>query len=346
MSETIVRSSTEPIKQFSGAQDDDRFSERLTPEESAYYQEEIYKIQRYIEWEEAQQHEEQYKLERYLEWEQACRDAEARVRQRYAENPGHKLVVQPWEVSQLSDEARQKIKTAHQYQEFVKQGRPFSSAAHHLVTSHEIATYYDDTKCELLGDSDHLGWFREINPNHNTSGFDVQFDYNVGKLNAVDESGEHLIHIRETEDPAAQSLQQKLFIVSINLITQQRQRLYADTMTTSKLNDSGFEMITHYSSYPFSVHNGLADIDADDPYARIFRREVEAHSQSQTAQLKESTLGFTAFKPEGHTAFNRLRPVRRLDDERQLLGQLAIAAGYHLNERGVIVGRRTQSQVA
>ncbi|HET8884470.1 MAG TPA: hypothetical protein VFM68_03290 [Candidatus Saccharimonadales bacterium] len=339
-----------------------------------------------------------YKLKMYYEWLNECHQAELEVRAGYAKNPGYPAAKKaPWEVDGLTDEQRQQEQTRIPLEKFFADGKEFSPAAHMLVTSHESAQFFDDIKCAYLGDSQHLGWFREISPAHNDTGFAVDFKYDVGVLNAYTDSGT-IIHIRETLDSRATTREQKLFIVAMNLLTREVKRLYADDSTHATplkaasverqpanevatdsdeaatadvvyltpadsdeaplldeksavilpplnlapyqrrpLALSGADEIINLKPHKFSSYNGQANHDDTNPFSGVFQRLSDANADALQPKLKKAAAGYWAYKEEGRTEYGALHTIKDLDMQRQLLGQVALAEGIALDERGVVI---------
>lgn len=368
-------------------------TEMLTPKE---YEEKLY-----FEWLEKERKDAQEKVQR-------CREAELVVRQYYEKNPGHEKVdPQPWEVDGLTEPQRQQERTRVALEKFYADGNVFSPAAHLLVTSHDAARFFDDGKCGFLGDSDHLGWFREISPSHNDTGFTIDHNYSEGRLNAWTESG-IIVHTRETLDPRATTREQKMFIVVMNLMTRQVTRLYADDIenidrseyadvvsllpaieshlltdddTVSageeaalatvtqlkpitaeiseeagdeepqiilptpnltpvalpKLSVSGVDEVISLKPHKFTSYNGQPDVDDTKPFAGLSQKLADDNAKALLPKLKKAAQGHWAYKDDGRTEYETLHSIKELDMQRRLLGQIAIAEGLTLDDRGVII---------
>lgn len=291
--------------------------------------------------------EEEFKLHRWLEWNGGVKAAEQRERDKWAKSPGYNKSLQvpsyqPWEAPGLEDEERQRIYAELKLNKFYEHNGGFSPAAHAVVQSTDSAKFFDNVKCGFLGHSEHLSteqrrWFKEISPSSNDTHFDVQFDYDIGRINCYTENG-MVVHVRETSDPAAVTREQKLFIVLANLMTGELDQYYGtshdDEHRTQGLTASLNETIV-LKPRRLSAVVGQQDIDVNNPFAVKYRNEVKyLHEQRQPKiryQQNESS-----FKPEGYVGFEKLHPIAQLDEERHLLGQLALQGGQYLNERGAI----------
>ncbi|MDB5187458.1 MAG: hypothetical protein JWM07_930 [Candidatus Saccharibacteria bacterium] len=285
------------------------------------------------------------KLAAYYAWQNRNRAAELAEREKWVKNPGYNKSLQvpsyqPWEAPGLEGEERKKIYAEIKLNEFYELNDGFSPAAHAVVHSADSAKFFDDVKCDYLGDSDHLGWFKEISPSLNDTPFDVQFDYDVGKINHYTENG-MIVHVRETSDPAAKTREQKLFIVLANLMTGELNRVFAHDHDDEKGHLApGFEHsldeTIHLKSRHLSSVNGLKDIAAKNSFAPKYHDEIDHLLKQRQPKIQFHRTGARSFKPEGYVGYEVLRPIARLDVERHLLGVLALQAGQQLNDRGAI----------
>ena len=283
----------------------------------------------------------------YYAWLNRGRDRAAQISQAHLKgiHPSLRTVqVAPWENPHFTDEERLQVLTGARVIDMNKQKRLLSTAAFALAASTERSTFFDDIKCDYLGDSHRLGQFREISPAHNLTPFgDIEFDYNQGRLNAFTEAGT-VIHVRETLDPAAQTLQKRFFILAIDLMQQDVRRLYADNQTKATPDydnphrftediylraDPNSVATAQFQSYPPSENHILK------PY---IQQLLDNHSQQRQPQLRKSAKGSWKYKPEGFGEFSRLHPIARLDEERELLGMIARSTGYQIDERGALNG--------
>lgn len=292
------------------------------------------------------------KLAAYYVWLGGVRTAEANVREKWAKNPGvnKSLIVpsyQPWEAPELSDEDRGRIYADIKLKQFYEKRDTFSVAAHRVVHSPDAARLLDDVKCDYMGDSEHLGWFREINSAANHTPFDVQFDYDIGRINHYTENGA-IVHVRETSDPAAKSREQKLFIVVANLMTGDLKRLYADDRanlhTIPGLANSFNETIPLKTRH-LSGLQGQADIDTSNDFALTYQTEMEKMVAQSQPKLRYQPDGIT-YKPEGYGVYELLRPIAQLDEDRYLLARLAFLAGQQMNERGAVIQAPARLSIA
>jgi|GEM_PF-3721779 len=287
---------------------------------------------------------------KYFRWLERCRQAEAKQRREQPPTVSPSLIdpSMPWEAADLSDEARQKLETQYRYEKFVASGRKFSLAAYAVVHSQEMAVFFDDVKCDFLGDSEHPGWFKAISPTSNDSPFDVQFDYSEGVVNAYTELGT-ILHVRETRDPAARSLEQKFFIVAANILTGKIRRLYAENKKEYEpdtARGSGFDEIMTLSPVASTSDQELTtDVD-EDSLTATYRGLHDTMKAAWQPKLKFAGRGAMLYKPEGYTEFNVLWPIARLDEERRLLAQIALATGQKLGERGTVISLQSQYKVA
>lgn len=284
-------------------------------------------------------------LAAYYDWQHRNRAAELAVREKWAKNPGYNKLLQvpsfqPWEAPGLKDEERQEIYAEIKLNKFYELNDGFSPAAHAVVHSADSAKFFDDVKCDYLGDSAHLGWFKDISPSSNGTPFDVQFDYDVGKINHYTENG-MIVHVRETSDPAAKTREQKLFIVLANLMTGELNRVYAHDHDDEKGHLApGFEHsldeTIHLKSRHLSSVNGQKDIVTQNAFAPKYQDEIDHLVKQRQPKIQFERTGAWSFKPEGYVGYETLRPIGRLDAERHLLGLLALQAGQQLNDRGAI----------
>lgn len=291
--------------------------------------------------------EDEYKRKRYYEylnekraWEARCSEAAIDASRYYEQHPAHKNIAPKLlEDQRLTQVQRQRVWAAQAYSEFVSEEKFFSPAAVAVVHSYESAAFFDDIKCDYLGASDHFG-FREISPRHNATPFDVQFHYDVGVLNAYSASG-NIIHIRETSDPSAKSLEQKLFIVAMNVFTCEVQRLYAENDTEKS---SSYQVPHHFDeTYVLKQRalqglNGQVDLDSNNPFAPIYQKIIDDVKRSTQASLTKSAQGRWLYKSAGvSSGVEALHSVRELDRERHLLGQIALQTGLEIGDRGVVL---------
>lgn len=292
-------------------------------------------------------HEEIQRRQWYFAWQDRAKAAEQSQRDKWAKSPGYNKSLQvpsylPWEAPGLEDEERQRIYAEIKLNKFYERNEGFSPAAHAVVHSADSAKFFDNVKCGYLGHSEHLSteqrrWFKEISPSSNDTHFDVQFDYDIGRINRYTENG-MIVHVRETSDPAAVTREQKLFIVLANLMTGELNQFYGNSHDhahrTQGLAGSLNETIS-LKPRRLSAVVGQQDIDPKKPFAANYRDEVERrHAQRQPKiRFQQNEL---SFKPEGYVGFERLRPIAQLDEERHLLGLLALQGGQYLNERGAV----------
>lgn len=285
---------------------------------------------------------EELEIKWYFEWRARVDAAVQRQREESATknyvNPSLYIPsYKPWEAPGLSDEERQRIYTKVQLNAFDKEQEGFSPAAYAVVHSTEAAVTLDDFKCEYMGDSNHSEWFREISPTSNHTPFDVQFDYDIGRLKHYTESG-MLVHVRETSDTAATTREQKLFIVVANLLTGEKRQYFADShadlQRSQGLAGSLNEVLT-LKPRRLSGISGQQDIDTKNEFAVKYHNGIQDMLKHRQPKIQIESAGY-AFKPEGFVGFEKLRPIAQLDRERHLLGQLALQGGQQLNERGAV----------
>jgi hypothetical protein len=288
----------------------------------------------------------------YLEWETRCKravqDERDKAAARHYFHPSlHVPSYQPWEAPGLSDEERQRLYAKTTLDQFDQNNDGFSLAAHAVVHSTEAAIRLDNFKCDYMGDSGHSERFRQISPTSNQTPFDVQFDYDIGRLKHYTESG-MLVHIRETSDTAATTREQKLFIVVANLLTGEQQQYFADSHTdpyrSQGLAGSLNEIITLKPRRLSGIY-GQQDIDTENEFAIKYHTEIQRILKQRQPRIQIEPNGY-AFKPDGFTGFEKLRPIARLDHERHLLGQLALQSGQRLNERGAIESSQVRFSIA
>jgi hypothetical protein len=302
---------------------------------------------------EPQMSEDEFKLHSWLEWRARCDAKRLQVQEGYGScvtdaGARYKPTRPAWEDTTLDESQRREAWVSKKVQDMNAQELTFSPAAMTIVSSHEHAQFYDDAKCDYLGDSEKLGQFREISPRHNQSPFDVQFDYSKGVLNAYTESG-IIVHVRETLDPNAQSRSQKLFIVAINLMTRDIQRLYADDKP--KIESLSYPA-GHFNEITILTPQTLSGVESDllvsdeNPLKLSLHELFANHSTRLQPKLKKSAAGSWEYKVEGHGEFSRLHPIVKLDQERHMLGQIALATDRHLTDRGTILQPFYQSQIA
>lgn len=307
-------------------------------------------LEAFYAWEKQDRAKKAYQEEQYFAWLNRCRDTEAASQAKWEKNPG---IYDPqllrntpsWDTPSLSDDERQQRYLVHDLEKFKAMHGDFSTAGHLVTTSHDRAAFFDDIKCRYLGDSERLGRFREVSPAFNDSGFDVQFDYNVGVLNSYTDTGT-IIHMRETQDPEAKTREQKLFILAINLASQEVTRLYADNNSVIVPQNAGFDEVIPLKHRPLSARSGQAGIDADNPFAVYYQHLQDKHVQQQQPKLVKSARGFWAYQAEQQPEFSTLHEIRTLDLERQLLGRVAVAAEYAVDERGAIELPYSQQRIA
>jgi hypothetical protein len=278
----------------------------------------------------------------FFAWQNRNRAAETAERYKWAKNPGYNASLnvpsyQPWEAPNLPDEDRDRIYSETKLNKFYELYQNFSPAAHVTVHSPDSAKFFDDIKCDYLGHSKHDEWFREISPTANHTPFDVQFDYDIGRIKHYTESG-MVIHVRETSDPTAKTRAQKLFIVTANLMNGELKRLYAEDVqgeyAAPGLANSFNETIPLKSRHLGAV-SGQYDIDTNNDFAVKYHAEIDTVLTKRQPSIRFQVDGLS-FKPEGYNGFEKLHRIERLDDERLLLGKLALHAGQHLNERGAV----------
>jgi hypothetical protein len=281
----------------------------------------------------------------YFEWRARVEAAELAQREKWAKNTGynkslHVPSYHPWDAPELSDEDRQRMYAESKLNKFYEQNEGFSPAAHMVVHSFDSAKFFDDVKCDYLGHSQHLGWFKKISPTSNDTPFDVQFDYDKGRVNHYTENG-MVIHIRETSDPAATTREQKLFIVLANLMTRELHRVYAHDHDEERqhlspgLEHTLEEIIDLKPRHLMSV-TGQSDADPDNIFVSMYHGEIDSLLKQRQPKIQFKKTGEITFKPEGYVGYEKLRPIAQLDYERHLLGKLALQSGRILNDRGAV----------
>lgn len=325
-------------------------AEVLDEHESVVETEEQYKLRMYLAWEAEEQARKAYELDEYYKFVDRCRGAEQAVRDRYAKNPGHtKRELPVWDRDDVDEDERFRARLGHDLEKFKQEGNEFSPAALAVVASLESATFFDNVKCDYLGHSDHLGWFKEMSPDHNHSPFDLQFEYDVGVLNAYTASG-NILHIRETRDPEAKTREQRQLVLGMNVLTREIKRYYAEdetVVTPSATTAHGFDEMVTLQPRKLSVRSGGLDLDPKNLFAPLYQQVIDDASRQGLAKILYSSRGALHFKPEGvTTTFETLRPIAELDRERSLLSGLARATGMRLGERGVILDSHLQSRIA
>lgn len=302
--------------------------------------------------------EDQYREKLYFAWQDRCREQERLVRDQYAKRPGHRKNVAPtWEREDVDDDDKFRAKLAHDYVKFKNEGKEFSPAALAVTLSSESATFFDEMKWSYLGASDKLGQFPEISPAHNQSPFDVQFDYNIGIMNAYTPSG-NIIHIRETDDPLAKTRDQRQLILAMNVLTREVKRYYPEDKTTitkaqsadhtyaQKYDHRYDEMVTLQPRALSAVSRGT-EMGPQNLFPTVYQHAMEQASRQGLAKILYSGRDSLHFKREGYAeTFETLHPIVELDRERYLLSGLARAAGIEIGERGVIRDPRLHSQIA
>lgn len=287
--------------------------------------------------------EEQYKLNAYYEWENGCEVERIRIQDNYGSCSVEKYYgpEKPlWENEKFDDDESRQVWTGAQIIEMNKKKRTFSQAAILLASSHEHARFFDDIMCDYVGDPDpkRLGQFREISPERNHTPFEVQHDYNIGKLNAF--TGNTIIHVRETLDPEATTRSQKLFIVAIDLMTMDVQRLYADDKPRVESlgnPEMHFNDIIPLTSQTLQGMNTYLQIADDNPLKPYVYELFENQAAELQPQLVKSANHGWRYKPEGHAEYSKLHPIERLDQERRLLWALGPSVGYAVTDRGAIL---------
>lgn len=281
-------------------------------------------------------------LAAFYGWLNRNRAAEAAEREKWVKKPGFNASLkvpsyQPWEAPDIPDEDRDRIYAETRLNKFYETKDSFSLAAHVTVHSPDSARFFDDIKCDYLGHSKHNEWFREISPTANHTPFDVQFNYDIGRIKHYTESG-MVVHVRETSDPTARSREQKLFIVVANLMTGDLKRLYAEDTQGEYANPglaNSFNETIQLKPRHLSGVQGQYDIDANNNFAVKYHEEIGDVLARRQASIRFQGDSL-AFKPEGYGGFETLYRIERLDEERHLLGKLALHAGQPLNERGAV----------
>lgn len=288
----------------------------------------------------------------YYQWENGVRVAVASEQQKWAARPGiyDKALlskVEPWEDTRFDEMERRQLWTGAQIIDMNKKRRVFSRAAILLASSHDHARFFDDVKCDYLGDSKRLGQFREISPHSNHTPFtDVQFNYDKGVLNAY--ADDTIIHVRETLHPEATSLSQKLFIVAINLTAMEVQRLYADD--TPLIESHGNPQMTFDEIIPLTAQS-LRGMEShfhvdDDNLLKPFVEELfKNQAIAMQPQLVRSAHDGWRYKAEGYAPYNKLQSIARLDEERGTLWSLGLSLGHVVTDRGAILPKHTQQEL-
>lgn len=295
--------------------------------------------------------EEQYRLHSYYEWKHRADAARLRVQENYGScglDKHYPPEVAPWDNEKLSDTVRQQEWTRAQIIEMNKKKKTLSQAAILIASSHDHARFFDDVKCDYLGDSKRLGQFREISPQHNHTPFDdVHYNYDKGVLNAF--TGNTIIHIRETLDPEAKTRSQKLFIIAIDLMAMDIQRLYADDKP--RIESLGMPDLSYNEIIPLTSrtlqgmepHLRVADDNPLKPYVLELFQNQAADLQPQ---LMKSAHDGWHYKPEGYARHSKLRPIEQLDEDRGLLWALGPSLGYQVTNRGSILQPFSPPEIA
>jgi hypothetical protein len=294
----------------------------------------------------------EYEVKMYFEW---LDRVEARIqehRQKMAEYQGINPALyvpsyKPWEAPGLTDGQRRELYLNHELEAFYETHDSFSPAAYLAVYSTQKAIELDDFKCDYMGHSERMGWFREIGPGSNQTPYDVQFDYDIGRLNHFTENG-MLVHVRETSDPAARTREQKLFIVTHNLLNGEQSQYYAESHTDeyrsqglgASLNETLVLKQRRLSAVP-----GGQGIDTDNQFAVRLQEETTRFATRALPKLQVTPTGYL-FKPKGLVGYESLLPIRELDHQRHLLGQFALQAGKPLNDRGAIESEQLHLSIA
>lgn len=325
-------------------------AEVLDDHEPVMETEEQYKLRMYYASEAEKRAREAHELSEYYKFIDSCREQAQVVRDYYTENPGHpKNEVPVWERGDVSEDDKFQARLKYDLEKFTQEGKEFSPAALAVTSSFEAAEFFDRVKCEYLGHSDNLGWFKEMSPDHNESPFDIQFEYDVGILNAYTASG-NILHIRETRDPEARTREQRQLVLGMNILTREITRYYAEDYSTIIPANTGpyrfDEMITLQPRKLSSLSGGL-ELDPKNTFAPLYQKAMEDASRQNLAKILYSDKGTRHFKAEGMTTtFETLHSIGDLDKERALLSGLARAAGMRIGERGVILDSHLQSRIA
>ncbi|MNH50563.1 hypothetical protein D3C85_823110 [compost metagenome] len=322
------------------------FEEQLPVEKTAKERE----LEDYFAWEAAEKARKEHELQEYFAFLGRCRAREQAVRDRYAEHPGHtKRELPVWEREGINEDEKFRARLDYDLEEFRREGNEFSPAAHAVTSSLSGAEFFDNVKWDYLGDSSRLGSFKEMSPTHNESPFDLQFDYDVGVLNAYTASG-NILHIRETRDPEARTREQRQLVLGMNVMTLEIKRYYAEdesTIIPGVADAHMFDEMITLQPRKLSVLSGELELDPKNKFAPLFQKAMDDASRQGLAKILRSSKGTLHFKPEGvETTFETLRPIARLDHERYLLSSLARAAGALVGERGVIFDYRLQPPAA
>lgn len=291
-----------------------------------------------------------HELSEYYKFIDSCREQAQVVRGYYTENPGHpKNEVPVWERGDVSEDDKFQARLKYDLEKFTQEGKEFSPAALAVTSSFEAAEFFDRVKCEYLGHSDNLGWFKEMSPDHNESPFDIQFEYDVGILNAYTASG-NILHIRETRDPEARTREQRQLVLGMNILTREITRYYAEDYSTIIPANTGpyrFDEMITLQPRKLSALSGGLELDPKNTFAPLYQKAMEDASRQNLAKILYSDKGTRHFKAEGMTTtFETLHSIGDLDKERSLLSGLARAAGMRIGERGVILDYHLQSRIA
>jgi hypothetical protein len=286
--------------------------------------------------------EQQYKEAKYFEWLDGCEVARLNIQNTYGScglEKHYTPELPAWENPKLSDADRQKVWAGAQVIDMNKKRQTFSRAAILLASSHDHARFFDDVKCDYLGDSKKLGKFREISSHHNHTPFsDIDFNYDQGVLNAF--TGNTIIHVRETLDPEAKTQSQKLFIIAINLMAMEVQRLYADdkprieSLGSPDLSFNEIIPLTTKSLQGMEAYLQVDDKNELKPYVLELFQNQAARLQPQL--MKSAQQGWT-YKAASDEEFSKLRPIEQLDKERGVLWALGPSLGYGVTDRGAII---------
>ena len=296
--------------------------------------------------------EEELKKKWFFEWMDGVELEVQKLRQKMAQNQGinPSLYVpsyKPWEAPGLTDEQRRVLYLNHELEAFYQKHDSFSPAAYLAVYATQKAIELDDFKCDYMGHSEKMGWFREIGPGSNQTPYDVQFDYDIGRLNHFTENG-MLVHVRETSNPAATTREQKLFIVTANLLSGEQNRYFANSHNNQYRSQglgASLDETLVLKQRRLSVVEGQQDIDIKNKFAVHLHNDTARMTTRLQAKLQITPTGYM-FKPEGLVGFEPLLPIKELDYQRHLLGQLALQAGKSLNERGAIESEQMHLSIA
>lgn len=295
--------------------------------------------------------EQQYKDFRYFEWLNGCHLTRIDVQNTYG-SCGLEKYYSPelpaWENPNLSDADRQKVWAGAQVIEMNKKKQTFSRAAILLASSHDHALFFDDIMCDYIGDPKQLGQFREISPQHNKTPFsDVDFNYDQGVLSAF--TGNTIIHVRETLDPEAKTQSQKLFIVAINLMSMEVDRLYVDdkprieSLDRPDLSFNEIIPLTTKSLQGMETYLHVDDENELKPYVMELFQNQAADLQPQL--MKSAQQGWK-YKAAGDEEYGKLRPIEQLNKERGILWALGPSLGYTVTDRGAIIQPFSQPEIS